>query len=320
MLVVVGVVLLGSLVLPVLAARWAGNEADAADARAHELAALELAAPAPIGHATTPALSVRRLPGTVSGATALRNLTARLDGLAAAHPETSCLVVWLDGEPVTVLRPDADFVPASVMKLVTAAGALEVLGPEHRFATEVVTDAPVEGGVVKGDVWLVGGGDPLLSTDDYLATFRVPLQSHTAVASLARELAVAGITRIEGRLLGDASRYDAVPYVASWPERYRAQNNVGPLSALAINDGFVDLTTAKAGAADPAAAAAELFTAMLTANGVTVAGGTAVGPAPRARPSSAPSTRRPSPRSCARCSPTATTTPPSCSSRRWDCG
>jgi D-alanyl-D-alanine carboxypeptidase/D-alanyl-D-alanine-endopeptidase (penicillin-binding protein 4) len=279
-LVVVGLVLVASLAVPVLAARWAGDRADAAEARAHELAALELAAPAPLQRATTPALSVRRIPATVAAATAERNLTARLDGLAAVHPETSCLVVWLDGQPVTVLRPDVDLVPASVMKLVTAAGALEVLGPEHRFATEIVTNAPVEGGVVKGDVWLVGGGDPLLSTDEYLATFKVPLQTYTAISSLARELAVAGVSRIDGRLIGDASRYDAVAYVPTWPDRYRAQNSVGPLSALAVNDGFVNLTTAKEGAPDPAAAAVEQFASMLAANGVTVAGGTAVGPAP----------------------------------------
>ncbi|MEO9574886.1 MAG: D-alanyl-D-alanine carboxypeptidase/D-alanyl-D-alanine-endopeptidase [Lentilitoribacter sp.] len=59
--------------------------------------------------------------------------------------------------------------PASVAKAVTALYALNVLGPSHRFTTQVVATGSVSGGVVSGDLILVGGGDPTLDTNGLAA-------------------------------------------------------------------------------------------------------------------------------------------------------
>ena len=66
--------------------------------------------------------------------------------------------------------------PASVAKAVTALYALSVLGPSHRFATQLVATGAVSGGVVKGDLILVGGGDPTLDTNG-LAAMAAALKS-----------------------------------------------------------------------------------------------------------------------------------------------
>ena len=59
--------------------------------------------------------------------------------------------------------------PASVAKAVTALYALDVLGASHRFTTQVVATGSVSGGVVSGDLILVGGGDPTLDTNGLAA-------------------------------------------------------------------------------------------------------------------------------------------------------
>ncbi len=88
--------------------------------------------------------------------------------------------------------------PASVAKALTALYALDVLGPKHRFETRLMADGPVENGILKGDLILVGGGDPLLDTD--------------ALASMAANLREAGITEVRGAF----KVYDgALPYVNS---------------------------------------------------------------------------------------------------------
>ncbi|WP_299618064.1 D-alanyl-D-alanine carboxypeptidase/D-alanyl-D-alanine-endopeptidase [uncultured Tateyamaria sp.] len=74
--------------------------------------------------------------------------------------------------------------PASVAKAITALYALDVLGPSHRFTTRVVATGSVSGGVVSGDLILVGGGDPTLDTN--------------GLADLAKALKDKGIREVRG--------------------------------------------------------------------------------------------------------------------------
>ncbi|NVO56464.1 D-alanyl-D-alanine carboxypeptidase/D-alanyl-D-alanine-endopeptidase [Rhodobacteraceae bacterium B1Z28] len=102
------------------------------------------------------------------------------------------------GVPLESLGGDAGLPPASVAKALTALYALDVLGPDYRFETKLVADGPVENGVLKGDLILVGCGDPLLDTD--------------ALAMMAANLREAGITEVRGAF----KVYDgALPYVFS---------------------------------------------------------------------------------------------------------
>ena len=121
-----------------------------------------------------------------------------------------CLSVILDDELVFESRSGASLVPASLVKLATAAAALEVIRPDEVFSTEVIarTDAmeSITDGVLVGDVYLIGQGDPVLSTPRYVSRYRDPV-AHTDITGLADRvfsaLAARGITRIEGRLVGD---------------------------------------------------------------------------------------------------------------------
>lgn len=137
---------------------------------------------------------------------------------------------------MAAVRPDAPRIPASNMKMVTAAGALLQMGPGHRFATRVATTqrAVVAGGRLRGPLYLIGAGDPLLATRAY-ATRHLP-RGATALLDLARPLRRAGIRRVAGPIVADESLFDARRQAPRWLSHYHLYAQ--PLSAIATNQNF----------------------------------------------------------------------------------
>lgn len=175
------------------------------------------------GAAATPAAQAARpLPDAVRAAVQQSSV-----GAAA-----SVVVRDGDGAVIVGVRPNVPRLPASNQKLVTIATALDVLGPQARLATTLVAASEPVDGLVTGDVWLVGGGDPSFSTSAF-ADFHWGIYAPTA-ERLAAGLAAAGVTRITGRVNADASRFDNLPGVPGWkPEFIPFQSP--PISALTID-------------------------------------------------------------------------------------
>ena len=95
--------------------------------------------------------------------------------VAAGLPETAWGVVVMPLPSPSVMGPvvtafglnaEQPMNPASVMKLVTTRAALGVLGPGYRHQTRIATTGRLEGGVLSGDVFFQGGGDPKLVVED----------------------------------------------------------------------------------------------------------------------------------------------------------
>jgi D-alanyl-D-alanine carboxypeptidase/D-alanyl-D-alanine-endopeptidase (penicillin-binding protein 4) len=241
---------------------------------------------APPGGPVTPVLSARRAPGLLQGSIADPALAAAVRGTIDRNPDTWCLLVEDAGRPVLSVNPDTALAPASLTKLLTGTALLEHFGPDHRLRTTMVAAGPPVDGVVDGDLHLVGGGDPLLTTPGYAQSFDDPNQPYTDANALVDALVAAGVTEVRGDVVGDDSRYDAERWVATWPTRYQSEPSIGPISALAVNDGFTgytstpDRSNASRRAGDPPALAAQTLVTLMEARGIAVGGSGSAGSAP----------------------------------------
>ncbi len=215
----------------------------------------------------TPLLSARRVPATLSGETRIGSLRNSLRGAAKRLPGESCLLVDVEGKRIVAMNSAKPLMPASSLKLIVAAAALDVLGPDFQYSTTL--RGVVANGIVAGDVWLVGGGDPLLTLGNYTSTQIHPTLSPTRIETLVDGLVAAGVTGISGSVVGDESRYDAERYTPSLGLGVRS-TEVGPLGALLINDGVILSSPIKPD--NPALASAIEFTRVLTERGIAVAG------------------------------------------------
>lgn len=226
---------------------------------------------------STPVLSARRVPQALQAPIAQAVLTPALDAVVAASPAGSCLVVSDDGRILNEYSPTMPLVPASNQKLVTTWAALGLLDPETRFRTTVSADtAPVDG-VVSGNLYLVGGGDPFLAVDTWWAQYsESDGRAKTRLEDLADAVVVAGVRTVTGAVVGDESLFDS-QRTGPWAERLIISDQSGPLSALAVNENFVSWPPIFDGSfspripsVNPPLDAARVFGELLVARGVTV--------------------------------------------------
>lgn len=196
-----------------------------------------------------PAAQARPAPETLGS-----RLGAALASSSVRASERAAVVVDLaTGATIFAANAARPLVPASNQKLLVSAVALVELGPAHRLRTDVLGDGAFADGVWRGDLVLRGGGDPTLDGRD--------------LRLLARRVRVAGIERVDGRVLADATLFDRKRTAPGWKAGF-LYNECEPLSALTV-----DRTWAR----DPALRTAKRFAAELERAGVEVAGGAALG-------------------------------------------
>lgn len=159
-----------------------------------------------------------------------------------AAPELSVLVTELaSGDPIYSYRADELRIVASNTKLLTTAAALHYLGPGFVFDTPLLARGRVEGGVLHGDLAVVGRGDPTVSerfTLDPFAVFR----------GWARALEERGIFRVDGDLLLVHGYFEDAEVHPDWPRDQLARWYEAPISALSFNDNCVWVRVSPTGA------------------------------------------------------------------------
>ncbi|MFI5333686.1 MAG: D-alanyl-D-alanine carboxypeptidase/D-alanyl-D-alanine-endopeptidase [Chlamydiales bacterium] len=119
------------------------------------------------------------------------------------------------------------FIPASVQKLFTAAASLSILGSDFRFETALYSEGEIQNGILAGNLYLKGSGDPSLVTDD--------------LETLVSELEGAGIKQIRGDLCIDHFDFDQVTLGPGWMWDEGAEFWNSPLDALLVNHSCVTL-------------------------------------------------------------------------------
>lgn len=116
-----------------------------------------------------------------------------------------------DGESIVALNDGKMLAPASNMKLISTGAALFSLGPDFRFATDLAHDGEISDGVLHGNLYIVGGADPLTGSKDSVAVVLTETFSQWCKA-----LNRVGIKRIEGHIIGDGRWLDGMGEDPSW--------------------------------------------------------------------------------------------------------
>ncbi len=192
------------------------------------------------------ALATGLAPGQATNApTVAQRIDAILGESSAAHTHWGILARDLDTGAAIYERNAAKlFAPASNVKLLTTALALSRLGTEHRFVTTVVADGTIgEDGQLAGDLRLVGGGDPNLSSRVLPQADR-PVHGADRLAplrELARQVRAAGVRAVSGNVIGDDTRYVWQRYPPGWSWRDTLQAYGSRATALAFNDNLVQV-------------------------------------------------------------------------------
>jgi D-alanyl-D-alanine carboxypeptidase/D-alanyl-D-alanine-endopeptidase (penicillin-binding protein 4) len=186
-------------------------------------------------------------------------LTALAPGAAASDPSPSRLRKAIDpivarpefasafwgvevrsletGRTLYARNAEKAFRPASSMKLVTTAAALDAYGPDARIRTTVETEGRLDGqGRILGDVFLVGRGDPNLS-----ARFTKGRPT-AAFETMADALVAAGVRRIEGRVVGHEGAFAGERRGSDWTWEDLAWGYGTEVSALSWNDNQVEMS------------------------------------------------------------------------------
>jgi serine-type D-Ala-D-Ala carboxypeptidase/endopeptidase (penicillin-binding protein 4) len=173
----------------------------------------------------------------------------RAESLVSAAPvnkgEWGLLVVdAATGETLYEKNADRYFTPASNMKLLTTALALDKLGSDYRFRTTVETHGAISRGVLSGDLILVGRGDPNLSNRkfpfDVKEEFVGP--SEKVLIELADQVVAHGVKDVSGDIVGDDSYFPRDRYPDGWEIDDMVWEYGAAISAIVLDDNSVTLT------------------------------------------------------------------------------
>ena len=175
------------------------------------------------------------------------------------------------GELLYSHNGDRLMMPASNMKILTLATTAQKLGWDYRFTTRLETTAPVEAGVLRGDLIVRGEGDPSINTRSNRAS--------AVFDEWAQALTAAGITSIEGRIIGDDQAFDDDGIGPGWSWDYLDAGYASPIGALQFNENVAGLTISPGGTAgEPAMVQLSPGTGLIVTNRATTV------PADSARP------------------------------------
>jgi serine-type D-Ala-D-Ala carboxypeptidase/endopeptidase (penicillin-binding protein 4) len=123
-----------------------------------------------------------------------------------------CIIEAENGKVVEEYNPDKSLIQSSVMKLITTAASIEMLGPDYTFKTNLGYSGTIEKGTktLEGDIIIKGGGDPALGSENF------PQHYRNFIEKWVKEILKLGIKKIKGRVLTNDSYYDYQPVPAKW--------------------------------------------------------------------------------------------------------
>ena len=188
-----------------------------------------------------------------------------------------CVLDANTGQVIFGRNENIGMATASTLKTITAATAFGILGKDFTYQTRLAHSGTIQNGVLKGDLVIIGGGDPTLGSWRYSQT-----KENEILSQWVKAIKEAGINQIEGRVIGDDSAwgtssmplgwtwqdmgnyYGAAPSALSWRENQfdihlKGGSSVGqPVSLVKVQPAMPylqivnELTTGPAGSGDNA--------------------------------------------------------------------
>lgn len=140
------------------------------------------------------------------------------------------------GEVLAEYNPDITLIPASNTKLFSTAAALELYGPSYRHTTSLYYIGKLDNGLLRGNIIIKGGGDPSLGS-----RFFDGQADNDYINQFVESVKLAGIRRVEGDIIADASFFDEdmIPPTWCWGD---LGNYYGAVpSGLTVNDNMIEL-------------------------------------------------------------------------------
>jgi len=203
----------------------------------------------------------------------------KLDNIISLLPPTTKAGIFiynpLTEDTIYSLNTAMPMIPASNTKLFTTATALTLMGGDYQLFTKILTDDPVtEDGIINGNIFIKGFGNSLFTSED--------------LNGMADELVKAGIRKITGKIIGDATYFDDVYTRDDWITDEVANVRLPPISALVVNKNKKIIQRKRRGRLryymvnidDPALNAASQLEKRLSEAGIEVASGSSRGAAP----------------------------------------
>ena len=214
---------------------------------------------------------------------------------------TGVALIDPSGRVVTGINEEVPMMPASTIKVATGAALWNTFGPDHQFQTKIMVRGDVSGdGVVQGDLYLVGDGDPTIMSDLAIHWKVRPPRPTLSMGDIAEAVHKAGIKSVTGSVVGVDTIFHGESTATGWKDSYLGEQNATHIHALSVDRGLVilpkdvkvgkDADTAKAvyhpaqvGQAEPDSFqtitspdtrvdAAAALTQSLSARGITVGG------------------------------------------------
>lgn len=153
------------------------------------------------------------------------------------HTIPSMIIMSADyGDTIFSYQSDLLVRPASNQKLLTAAAALQLLGPEYNFRTILYHDGEIDDGILYGNLIIKGFGDPLLSLSD--------------LDKFIESLNIFGIRKVRGDVIIDDTFFDDVLWPTGWMWDDEPHAYVPYISALSINSNVVTLSVERSTGSD----------------------------------------------------------------------
>ncbi len=175
---------------------------------------------------------------TPRGLDNLRRDLAHFVNISTSRGDWGVSVVSLtNGDTLFQRQADELLLPASTMKLYTAALAFERFGPAHQFRTDILRDGPIgPDGTLEGNLYLKGAGDPALGARYARWNGGVP-----PMQSIAELVYAAGVRRVRGSIIGDASAFESRRVPEGWRTRYLQAGYAARVSALSVNENIANI-------------------------------------------------------------------------------